>query len=57
MTQVIKLTIMKRWKIEIIAVVCFGLIIYSSCTETEARNASAVLVVTGNVNSQLDPCG
>ncbi|MFQ6616574.1 MAG: hypothetical protein ACE5HZ_07380 [Fidelibacterota bacterium] len=30
---------------------------FSSCTKTEAESRSALLVVTGNVHSQLDPCG
>jgi len=29
----------------------------NACSESQAKSGTAVLVVTGNVHSQLDPCG
>lgn len=43
--------------IKTLAALLVGIIIYSSCGTTEAKTGTYTLIVTGNVHSQLDPCG
>ncbi|MEE9166871.1 MAG: hypothetical protein V3U24_05345 [Candidatus Neomarinimicrobiota bacterium] len=40
-----------------VAALSLWLGVFSACSESKAVSGSAVLVVTGNVHSQLDPCG
>jgi outer membrane murein-binding lipoprotein Lpp len=48
---------MKKTQFTLVATLVIAGLALSGCTKTEAKTGSATLIVTGNVHSQLDPCG
>tara|TARA_Y100000590_G_scaffold201034_1_gene228442 strand:- start:6359 stop:6505 length:147 start_codon:yes stop_codon:yes gene_type:complete len=48
---------MKKIHFTLVGALVIAVLALNACTKTSAKTGSATLIVTGNVHSQLDPCG